>query len=61
MPRPILLRPDPGALVTRNVASLARAVIAKAGRIERRGDDTAISKRRFPDDPIAPLVLRAAS
>ncbi|MFY9830968.1 MAG: hypothetical protein WAK69_20700 [Rhodoplanes sp.] len=36
--------------------------IAKAvAGTERRSDDMAILKERFPDDPIAPLVLRAAS
>ena len=62
MSRPIPLRPDPGALVTRNVTAVARVVIAKAvARTERRSDDTAILRGRWPDDPIAPLVLRAAS
>ncbi|MGB8529357.1 MAG: hypothetical protein WCD75_21450, partial [Rhodoplanes sp.] len=39
-----------------------RVAIAKAvAGTERRSDDMAILKERFPDDPIAPLVLRAAS
>jgi hypothetical protein len=60
--RPIPLRPDPSALVTRNVTSLARAVIAKAvARIERRSDEATVLRSRWPDDPIAPVVLRAAS
>jgi hypothetical protein len=60
--RPIPLRPDPAALVARNVTALSRAVIAKAAaRIERRSDDATILRSRWPDDPIAPLVLRAAS
>jgi hypothetical protein len=60
--RPIPLRPDPAALVARNVTALSRAVIAKAAaKIERRSDDATILRSRWPDDPIAPLVLRAAS
>jgi hypothetical protein len=60
--RPIPLRADPAALVSRNVTGLARAVIAKAvARIERRNDDATILRARWPDDPLAPLVLRAAS
>jgi hypothetical protein len=44
------------------VTSLARAIIAKAtGKVERREDIAAILRGRWPDDPIAPLVLRAAS
>lgn len=51
-----------GALVARNVTAVARVAVAKAvARTERRSDDMAILKERFPDDPIAPLVLRAAS
>ena len=62
MTRPIPLRADPGALVARNVTAVARVAIAKAvARTERRSDDMAILKERFPDDPLAPLVLRAAS
>jgi hypothetical protein len=60
--RPIPLRPDPLALATRNVAGLARAIIAKAtAKIERCSDASAILRTRWPDDPIASLVLRAAS
>jgi hypothetical protein len=60
--RPIPLRPDPAALVARNVTALSRAVIAKAAaRIERRSDDATILRSRWPDDPTAPLILRAAS
>jgi hypothetical protein len=60
--RPIPLRPDPGALVTRNVTGLARAVIATAtAKIERRSDASSVLRTLWPGDPIAPLVLRAAS
>jgi hypothetical protein len=42
-----------------HVTSLARACIAKAiGKIERREDAT-ILRDRWPDDRVAPLVLRA--
>jgi hypothetical protein len=45
-----------------SVTSLARAIIAKAsGKIERRDDIPTILRDRWPDDPTAPLVLRAAS
>jgi hypothetical protein len=44
--RPIPLRPDPAALVARNVTALSRAVIAKAAaRIDRRSDDATILRR----------------
>ena len=44
--RPISLRPDPAALVARNVTALSRAVIAKAAaRIDRRSDDATILRR----------------
>jgi hypothetical protein len=62
MSQPIRLRPDPTALATRNVTALSRAVIAKAtAKIERRSEPAAILRDRWPDDPIAPIVLRAAS
>jgi hypothetical protein len=60
--RPIPLRPDFGALVTRNVNALVRATIAKAMvRIDPRYDEREHLRTRWPDDPTAPLVLRAAS
>jgi hypothetical protein len=60
--RPIPLRPDPGALVTRNVNALVRATIAKAMvRIDPRYDEREHLRTRWPDDATAPLVLRAAS
>jgi hypothetical protein len=38
--RPIPLRPDPGALVSRNVNALVRATIAKAmARLDPRCDE----------------------
>jgi len=47
---------------TAGVIGLVRAVIAKAAaKIERREDIATILRGRWPDDPIAPLVLRAAS
>jgi hypothetical protein len=62
MSQPIRLRPDPGALVARNVAAVARAVIAKAAsKLERRSDAAAVLRDRWPDDSIAPILLRAAS
>jgi hypothetical protein len=61
-PQGIPLRPDPGAVATRNVKGFARAVIAKAiGRLDHRNSETAVLRSRWPDDSIAPLVLRAAS
>jgi hypothetical protein len=60
--RPIPLRPDPGALVTRNVNALVRATIAKAMvRLDPRCDEREHLRTRWPDDSTAPLVLRAAS
>jgi hypothetical protein len=60
--RPIPLRPDPGALVARNLTSLARAAIAKAmARLDPRCDEREHLRTRWPDDPTAPLILRAAS
>ena len=60
--RPIPLRADPAALVLRNVTALARVCIAKAvAKLESRGDERAILKDRWPDDSVAPLILRAAS
>ena len=60
--RPIPLRPDPGALVTRNVTGLARAAIAKAMvRLDPRCDEREHLRTRWPNDSTAPLILRAAS
>jgi hypothetical protein len=60
--RPIPLRPDPGALVTRNVTGLARAAIAKAMvRLDSRCNEREHLRTRWPNDPTAPLILRAAS
>jgi putative ABC transport system substrate-binding protein len=60
--RPIPLRADPRLLALRNVASLVRAVIALAiGKLENRGDERSILKNRWPEDTIAPLILRAAT
>ena len=59
--RPIPLRPDPTAILTRSVSAVARAVVAMAAaKFEGRKDEVAILKERFPDDPAALLVLRAA-
>jgi hypothetical protein len=56
----IPLRPDPAALMSRSVSSVARAIIVKAAaKYERRRDEAAILKERF-DDPTASLILRAA-
>jgi hypothetical protein len=61
-PAGIPLRPDPRALATRNVKGFARAVIAKAlGRLNQRSSEAAVLRSRWPDDSIAPLVMRAAS
>jgi hypothetical protein len=60
--RPIPLTPDAGALVERNVNALARVAIVKAlARLDPRCDARNHLRSRWPDDPIAPLVLRAAS
>jgi hypothetical protein len=60
--RPIPLRPDPTAILTRSVSAVARAVVVMAAtKFEGRKDEVAILKQRFPDDPTALLVLRAAS
>ena len=60
--RPIPLRADPTALVTRNINALARACIAKAmARIDPRCDERDHLRTRWPNDPTAPLILRAAS
>jgi hypothetical protein len=60
--RPIPLRPDPGALVTRNVNALVRATIAKAmARLDPRCNERDHLRARWPDDSTAPLTLRAAS
>ena len=60
--QPIPLRADPGAVRRRNVAALARACIANAvAKLDPRQNERAILKQRWPDDSIAPLVLRAAS
>jgi hypothetical protein len=57
--RPIPLRPDPGALVTRNVNALVRATIAKAmARLDPRCDEREHLRVRWPN---APVFLRAAS
>ena len=60
--RPIPLRPDFAALVTRNVTGLARAAIAKAMvRLDPRCDEDEHLRVRWPNGPTAPLFLRAAS
>jgi hypothetical protein len=60
--RPIPLRPDPRAVATSNVTSLARAVIVKATtKLDRGRTETTVLKHLFPDDAVVPLVLRAAS
>ena len=60
--RPIPLRADPAALVTRNVNALVRATIVKAMvRLDPRCDEREHLRARWPDDSIAPLILRAAS
>jgi hypothetical protein len=60
--RPIPLRPDPGALATRNVNALVRATIAKAmARLDPRCNEHDHLRARWPDDSTAPLILRAAS
>jgi hypothetical protein len=60
--KPIPLRPDFGAVATRNVTALARAAISKAMvRLDPRCDERDHMRTRWPDDPTAPLILRAAS
>jgi hypothetical protein len=60
--KPIPLRPDPGALVSRNVTALARAAITKAMvPLDPRCDERQYLRTRWPDDSTAPLILRAAS
>jgi hypothetical protein len=60
--RPIPLRPDPSVLRVETVGALARAIIVKAhARLESRRDEAGIMRSRFPDDPSAMLMLRAAS
>ena len=60
--QPTPLIPDPTVVARRNVASLVRAVIALAiGKLENRGDEGRILKQKWPDDQIAPLILRAAT
>jgi len=60
----IPLRPDPRAITERNVRNLSRTVIAKAiSGFDRDRDSATILRDRWPEDdnPLAPLVLRAAS
>ena len=60
--QPTPLIPDPTVVASRNVASLVRAVIALAiGKLENRGDEGRILRQKWPDDQIAPLILRAAT
>ena len=62
MTRPIPLRPDPRALIASNVNALVRAAIAKAmARLDPRCDERDHLRTRWPNDPTAPLILRAAS
>ena len=62
MARPIPLRPDPRALVASNVTTVVRVAIAKAmARLDSREDERDILRSRWPNDPTAPLVLRAAT
>jgi hypothetical protein len=60
--RPIPLRADPCALRSATVSALARAIIVKAhARLGNRRDEAGIMRSRFPDDPAAMLMPRAAS
>ena len=60
--RPISLRADYGAVARRNVNALVRVCIVKAiARLDRRQDERAILKQRWPDDPTAMLILRAST
>ena len=62
MTRPVPLRPDPRALIANNVNALVRAAIAKAMvRLDPRCDERDHLRTRWPNDPTAPLILRAAS
>jgi hypothetical protein len=61
-PSPIPLRADIGAIRRRNVAAFVRVCIAGAiAKLEMRHDERAILKEHWPDDSIAPLILRAAT
>ena len=57
------LRSDPRFRIERNVRNLSRVVIAKAvAGLDQRRDSRAVMFDRWTDDnPVAPLVLRAAS
>jgi hypothetical protein len=60
--RPIPLRADYGAVARRNVGALARVAVIKAqAKLNSRRDERGLLRERWPDDPIAPLILRAAS
>ena len=60
--RPIPLRADYGAVARRNVGALARvAVIRAQAKLNSRRDERGLLRERWPDDPIAPLILRAAT
>jgi hypothetical protein len=59
--QPIPVRADPRALITANVNALARSVIAAAVASRGRETAAAVLRERFGDDPLASLILRAAS
>ena len=61
MARPIPLRPDPSAIIDRNITALVRTCVVRAQtRLSKRSDEATLLRERWPDDPLAPLVLRAA-
>ena len=62
--RGIPLRPDPDALIERDVTALIRAAITRAQAYvakRSRSDELAMARERWGDDPMVPLVLRAAT
>ena len=62
MTRPIPLRPDPAALAARSVEALTRVIITKAqARFEKRSDEASLCRELWPNDAVAPFVLRAAT
>lgn len=58
------MRPDPDALIERDVTALTRAAITRAQAYvakRSRSDELAMARERWGDDPMVPLVLRAAT
>ena len=57
----IPLRPVPELVARRNVAAVTRVIIARGvAKLAGRSDEATILRSRFPDDPVAPLILRGA-